>query len=149
VSASPGSTVTEGQTVLDLADCAHRFVAVELPERDFESIKAGDPAYVRLIGGDDWKQGEVRQVRGSAARTDDRLLAALVPGPNAGSITVEIGLPQDGVSADRNNFCNIGRLAEVRFDRMRVGLLERLGKALGWNSGHPDQDAAAKPVASQ
>jgi multidrug resistance efflux pump len=31
VSASPGSTVTEGQTLLDLADCAHRFVAVELP----------------------------------------------------------------------------------------------------------------------
>ena len=28
VSASPGSTVTEGQTILDLADCAHRFVVV-------------------------------------------------------------------------------------------------------------------------
>ena len=25
--------MTEGQTLLDLADCAHRFVAVELPER--------------------------------------------------------------------------------------------------------------------
>jgi multidrug resistance efflux pump len=149
VSASPGSTVTEGQTLLDLADCAHRFVAVELPERDFELIKAGDPAYVRLIGSDDWKQGEVRQVRGSAARGDDRLLAALVPGPNAGSITVEIGLSQDEALTDRNNFCNIGRLAEVRFERVRFGFLDRLGKVLGWNSGRPDKDAVAKPVASQ
>jgi multidrug resistance efflux pump len=146
VSASPGSAVTEGQTLLDLADCSHRFVAVELPERDFELIKAGDPAYVRLIGGDDWKQGEVRQVRGSAARADDRLLAALVAGPNAGSITVEIGLPQDEALADRNNFCNIGRLAEVRFERARFGLLERLGRALGWNSS---PEPAAKPIASR
>jgi multidrug resistance efflux pump len=149
VSASPGSTVTEGQSLLDLADCANRFVAVDLPERDFELIKAGDPAYVRLIGSDDWKQGEVRQVRGSAARADDRLLAALVPSPNAGSITVEIGLPQDAALTDRNNFCNIGRLAEVRFDRVRVGFLDRLGKALGWNTDRPDHDAVAKPIASQ
>jgi multidrug resistance efflux pump len=79
VAASPGSTVTEGQTLVDLADCAHRFVAVELPERDFEQIKAGDSAYVRLIGSGDWAKGEVKRIRGSAARTDDRLLAAQVP----------------------------------------------------------------------
>jgi len=148
VSASPGSTVTEGQPVLDLADCAHRFVAVEMPEREFEQIRAGEAAYVRLIGSDDWKQGEIRQVRGSAARADDRLLAALVPGPNAGSITVEIGLPPDGASADRNNFCNIGRLAEVRFQRARFGFLDSLGKMFGWNSGR-DREASAKPVASR
>jgi multidrug resistance efflux pump len=149
VSASPGSTVTEGQPLLDLADCARRFVAVELPERDFELIKAGEPAYVRLIGSDDWKQGEVRQVRGSAARADDRLLAAQVPSPNAGSITVEIGLPQDEAETDRNNFCNIGRLAEVRFDRVRFAFFDRLGKALGWNSSRTPPEAVAKPVASQ
>jgi hypothetical protein len=50
---------------------------------------------------------------------------------------------------DRNNFCNIGRLAEVRFERVRFGFLDRLGKVLGWNSGRPDNDAVAKPVASQ
>jgi multidrug resistance efflux pump len=150
VSASPGSAVTEGQTLLDLADCAHRFVAVELPERDFEQITAGDPAYVRLIGGDDWKEGEVRQVRGSAARTDDRLLAAQVPSPNAGSITVEIALPPDE-AMDRANFCNIGRLAEVRFNRSRF--VESLGRAFGWGSARSNKwtsaDQAAKPIASQ
>jgi multidrug resistance efflux pump len=95
VSASPGSSVTEGQTILDLADCAHRFVVVELPEREFERVKAGDLPSVRLIGGDDWRQGKVRQVLGLAARTDDRLLAAQIPRVATNSIAVEVELAQD------------------------------------------------------
>jgi multidrug resistance efflux pump len=149
VSASPGSTVTEGRILLDLADCAHRFVAVELPERDFEQIKPGEAAYVRLIGSDDWRQGEVRQVRGSAARADDRLLAAQVPIPNHGNITLEIGLPQDDAVADRNSFCNIGRLAEVRFQRMHFGFLDSLSKAFGRRIGRLDHESTSKAVASQ
>jgi hypothetical protein len=39
VAASPGSTVSEGQTLFDLAPCDRRFVAVELPEREFELLK--------------------------------------------------------------------------------------------------------------
>jgi hypothetical protein len=130
VAASPGSSVSEGQTLFDLADCENRFVIVELPDRDFEQIKAEAPALVRLIGSDDWKQGSVRQVRGSAARADDRLLAAQVPRPDPNSITVEIGLPPGGAQTDRNNFCNIGRVAEVRFQRAGFGLPRGWGKKL-------------------
>lgn len=116
--ASPGSAVTEGQILLDLADCEHRFVAVELPERDFEQIKLGDIAAVRLVGSDEWRQGLVRQVRGSAARSDDRLFAAQIPsGATPGTITVEVSLPPDVMEADESSFCGIGRLAEVRFRR--------------------------------
>ena len=122
VSASPGSSVTEGQTILDLADCAHRFVVVELPEREFERVKAGDLPSVRLIGGDDWRQGKVRQVLGSAARTDDRLLAAQIPRVATNSIAVEVELPQEEGGDDRNSFCNVGRMAEVRFRRSGVAL---------------------------
>jgi multidrug resistance efflux pump len=117
VSASPGSSVTEGQTILDLADCAHRFVVVELPEREFERVKAGDLPSVRLIGSDEWITGKVRQVLGSAARMDDRLLAAQIPRVATDSIAVEVELPQDVSSEDRNSFCNVGRMAEVRFGR--------------------------------
>jgi multidrug resistance efflux pump len=148
VAASPGSTVSEGQILLDLADCGHRFVDVELPGREFEQIKAGAPAFVRLIGSDDWKQGEVRQVRGSAARTDDRLLAAQVPRPDPNSITVEVGLTQDNASMDRKNFCNIGRLAEVRFERTGFALLDSLGRKLQQLSSYFRRDAAAAPAAS-
>jgi len=115
--ASPGSAVTEGQTILDLADCKHRFVAVELPERDFEQIKIGDAAEVRLVGSNEWSSGQVQQVRGSAARTDDRLFAAKIPSPGPATITVEVSLPADAAQSGGSNFCGIGRLAEVRFRR--------------------------------
>jgi biotin carboxyl carrier protein len=129
VAASPGSAVSEGQVVLDLAACQNRFVTVELPERDFEKLKPGAPAYVRLVGSSEWTTGQIRQVRGSAARTDDRLLAAQVRRPEPHSITVEVRLP-DNVEADRNNFCNIGRLAEVRFQRAPLAFLAGLGQML-------------------
>lgn len=132
VAASPGATITEGQTVFDLADCTHRFIAVELPEREFERIQAGDQAYVRLIGSEDWKTGQVRQIRGSAARVDDRLLAARVPNPDPDSITVEIALPSDETANDRNGFCDVGRLAEVRFQRASSGIVEMVSKKLQW-----------------
>jgi multidrug resistance efflux pump len=148
VAASPGSTVSEGQTVLDLAVCERRFVVVELSEREFEQIKPRDLAYVRLIGSDDWRQGQVSQVRGSAARADDRLLAAQVPRPEPNSIIVEIRLPDDESQADRNNFCNIGRLAEVRFQRAGLGLLGRLSKKLQSLADYLKHDAAVDSIAS-
>jgi len=126
VPASPGSVVTQGQKVLDLADCGRRFVAVELPEREFENIKPGEPASVRLIGSDQWRLGYVHQVRGSAARADDRLLAAQVPKPTPGYITVEVSLPQEA-PASNSSYCNIGRLADVRFQRATPAFVERLG----------------------
>jgi len=130
VSASPGSTVTEGQTILDLANCTHRFVVVDLPERDFERVRAGDSPSVRLIGSDEWRQGKVRQVRGSAARTDDRLLAAQIPHGTSSSIAVEVELAQEDSDADRNSFCNVGRMAEVRFQRAGLGFADWIFKAL-------------------
>ena len=143
VSASPGSTVTEGQTILDLANCARRFVVVDLPERDFERVKAGDSPSVRLIGSDEWRQGKVRQVLGSAARTDDRLLAAQIPRGTSSSIAVEVELAQEESDTDRNSFCNVGRMAEVRFQRTGLGFAEWIFKALPWMAGGKEVRQAA------
>lgn len=129
VTASPGSVVEQGQTVLDLTDCRNRFVAVELPEREFENIKPGDTASIRMIGSDERREGQIRQVRGSAARGDDRLLAAQVPAASAGNITVEVSLPQDATPGN-SNYCDIGRLAEVRFHRERPAIVEAVSKLL-------------------
>jgi multidrug resistance efflux pump len=147
VAASPGSTVSEGQTVLDLADCQHRFVAVELAEREFETIKAGGFAFIRLIGSSDWKQGEILQVRGSAARADDRLLAAHVQGPHPNDITVEIGFLQDDAQADHNSFCNIGRVAEVRFQRAALAYFGGFEQMIQQVVGYFIHYAAADRVA--
>jgi multidrug resistance efflux pump len=144
VLASPGSTVTEGQTIFDLADCAHRFVVVDLPEREFEQIKPNAPAEVRLIGSDEWRRGKVRQLIGSAARIDDRLLAAQVPHPTSSSIAVEVELVQDA-EAEHSGFCNIGRLAEVRFQRSGLGFVDRMFKALASGT---DQGGRQRPVST-
>jgi hypothetical protein len=62
---------------------------------------------------------------------------------------VEIGLPQDETNTDRNNFCNIGRLAEVRFERIGFGLLDSLGKQAKRLAGYLRLGAAADQLASK
>lgn len=146
VPASPGSAVTEGQTLLDLASCDHRFVAVELPEREFENIKAGDQAAVRLVGSEDWKYGQIRQMRGSAALEQGRLLAAQVPVPTPGNITVEVSLPPATDTSRSTSYCGIGRLAEVRFNRERPALFDRVSDL--WRSLF-DRPPAGTKVARQ
>jgi hypothetical protein len=81
-----------------------------------------------LIGSNEWVEGRVRQVRGSAARADDRLLAAQVPASGAGNITIEVSLVRGVTPADGNGFCDIGRMAEVRFQRSGFGL----SQAMSW-----------------
>lgn len=129
LSASPGSAVVEGQPVLDLADCSKRFVVVEVPERDFEETQTGDSVSVRLVGSDEWIAGWVQQARGSAARAEKRLLAAQIPSPSPRHVTVEVALPPEALSKDGRRFCHIGRMAEVRFDRHRLEVVDR---AAGW-----------------
>ena len=145
--ASPGSSVTEGQTILDLADCKHRFVAVELPERDFERVRIGDTADVRLVGSNEWAQGRVQQVRGSAARTDDRLFAAKIPSPGPATITVEVSLPPAAAQADGSSFCGIGRLADVRFRRSWFDLTT--STAARWLTHAPDTQVASTAPAGR
>lgn len=124
ITASPGSQVVEGQAIMDLANCERRFVSVELPERDFESVKLGGYAAVRLLGSDTWMDGTVQQVLGSAARQDERLLAAQTPQPEGRRITVEIRLTADTVPTEGGRYCDIGRMAEVRLDRHRSSFLK-------------------------
>ena len=53
-----------------------------------------------------------------------------MPHPTSSSIAVEVELVQDAEAAEHSGFCNIGRLAEVRFQRGGLGLVDRMYKAL-------------------
>lgn len=137
ITASPGAGVVEGQTIMDLANCKRRFIIVELPARDFESVKPGAPASVRLLGSDNWMSGTILQVLGSAAHQDERLLAAKVLRSAAQGITVEVGLESDSLSTDSGRYCDIGRMAEVHIERNRLDplkLLDRITQSLGLSS---------------
>lgn len=139
ITASPGAPVVEGQAIMDLANCERRFVIVELPERAFESVRPGGRASVRLLGSDSWIEGRVQQVLGSAARQDERLLAAQVPKPEGRRVTVEIALAADSLPTEMGRYCDIGRMAEVRIDRSGSNLfkpLAWLGEWLGPSAAH-------------
>jgi multidrug resistance efflux pump len=126
VKASPGTAVVEGQTILELANCRNPFLIVQFPERELAGIAVGDTADIRLVGEDEWRRGTVRRLRGSAARTDDLLLAAAAPMPEDHFIVAEISLPPDEKQVEANRACNIGRLAEVRLQRHSFALLSWL-----------------------
>lgn len=116
---SPGQSVANGVTLLELADCTHRFVEVTLPERRMEAMQPGAPAKIRLIGSNDWLEGRIMGITGAAARRDAALVAAEDTGRDAGALTVAIALPPDPGPATHSSArrCDIGRLAEVRFAR--------------------------------
>ncbi len=129
ISASPGSTVVEGQSIIDLADCNRRFVSVDLPERQAGSIERGQVARIRLLGQDEWVTGTVERMRGSAAITDQRLYAAQPTAPTERQISVDVQLSGDAFGEDSGRQCDIGRQAEVRFDRGLPSLFAFVGSA--------------------
>ena len=118
--ASPGAALRAGEPVLDLVDCRRRFVEVAMPERRAEAIRPGEPARVRLIGSNSWMEGRVTRVIGSAGRRNEDLFAATTSSlPDADEIVVEVSLPTTAPEdATPRRRCEVGRLAEVRFDRM-------------------------------
>ena len=62
---------------------------------------------------------------------------------------MEVGAPQDDVQKDRNNFCNIGRLAEVRFERAGFAFLDGLGRKLQQVVDYFKRDATANQTTSK
>jgi multidrug resistance efflux pump len=131
IAASPGSTVVEGQSIIDLADCTRRFVSVDLPERQAESIRRGEVAQIRLLGSTEWVTGIVERMRGSAALTDDRLYAARPSAPSERQVSVDVLLAGGTLAEDSTRQCDIGRQAEVRFDRGLPGVFALVGRAIG------------------
>lgn len=127
---SAGTAVAEGQPVLDLADCNRRFISAELSERDFEAVDIGAHASVRLVGSSDWVRGRITQVVGSAAKREERLLAANVPQPGTRRIRVDIALPGNVLSKGADHRCEIGRVAEVRFNRFGIDIGANLSDGL-------------------
>jgi multidrug resistance efflux pump len=111
--AARGTTVAPGSSLIELADCRHRYVEVALPERRMEAVLPGDAVRVRLIGSDEWLAGRVMSAVGAAGRRDGAMVAA-DPERDARALTVAIALPPPASLSRR---CDVGRLAEVRFSR--------------------------------
>ena len=135
VGVTSGAEVLTGSEVIRLLDCRQRFLVVTVPERHFESIRPGAAASVQLLGSDDVMTLKVSAVLGSGAKSDHPELAAEPKDVPPGQVQVLLRLaPPEDVAAAASAFCDVGRTAEVRFDRSLEGdlrPLRRLKTSLG------------------
>lgn len=120
-SATPakGAVIAAGDEVLQLLDCSRRFVEVFVHETAFEAIRPGDMARVRLRGSDETFPATVEALRGAGSQRATGLLAAEPENLTEGSLSVMLRLAPANVATAgvAQNFCDVGRTAEVRFDR--------------------------------
>ena len=119
--ASPaaGSAVATGDEILQVLDCSRRFLEVKVPESASSRISIGDRAWVRLSGSDKVFWAEVESLRGAGSQPETGRLAARPVEVEAGSLSVMLLLAPLDVTASTaaRRYCEVGRTAEVRFDR--------------------------------
>ena len=98
-------------------------------ETAFEAIRPGDTARVRLRGSDETFLATVEALRGAGSQRATGLLAAEPENLTEGSLSVMLRLaPADvGMVGVAQNFCDVGRTAEVRFDRELGNMLTVAG----------------------
>ena len=126
--ASPaaGSAVAAGDEILQVLDCSRRFLEVTIPETAYSRISVGDRAWVRLSGAERVFWAEVESLRGAGSQPETGRVAARPVEVEKGSLSVMLLLEPADVMASETarRYCEVGRTAEVRFDRGWDGALK-------------------------
>ena len=112
-----GSNVVVGNELMRLLDCRELFVDILVDEVDYDRIKPGDHADVRLLGTSNVIHGRVLSVRGSAAAVEEVVLAAVPPKSQGKNARIRVVLDPSDMQTDYANFCQVGRTVQVRFAR--------------------------------
>jgi multidrug resistance efflux pump len=112
-----GSNVVVGNELMRLLDCRELFVDILVDEVDYDRIKPGDHADVRLLGTSNVIRGRVLSVRGSAAAVEEVVLAAVPPKSQGKNARIRVMLDPSDMQTDYANFCQVGRTVQVRFAR--------------------------------
>lgn len=118
----PGNEVVIGTELVEIVDCGSTFLDVSLDEARFAELHIGQRATVRLVGSDQLFEARVRLLRGSGAVTEDRFLAARTEVRGAREFQAILDFDTSVAGAAAENFCLIGRSAEVALpSRFAVG----------------------------
>ncbi|MFN3685386.1 HlyD family secretion protein [Salinarimonas sp.] len=112
-----GSNVVVGQEMVRLLDCRDLFVDILVPEVDYDVIYPGRSAEVRLLGRESTLDGRVLSVRGSAAVVEEVTLAATPPAGVGRNARIRVALAASDLNDDFDNYCQVGRSVQVRFQR--------------------------------
>ncbi|MGB0661918.1 MAG: HlyD family secretion protein [Mangrovicoccus sp.] len=114
-----GTRILAGDEIAQVLNCDKRFMLVAISERHFEKIHPGSTAHFRLKGSQDWLNGTVHSIRGANSAVISDELAAKPGKVDDDQLSVQIALPKADLSdpVTITSFCDVGRTADVRFDR--------------------------------
>lgn len=121
-----GSNVVVGTELLNLLNCRDLFVDIIVHEVNYDDIYPGRESQVRLYGRDEAISGRVAFVRGSRADFEDKILAASLPRTEGKYAKIRVDLLPSEMNTDYQNFCQVGRSAQVRFRTRGVWFLHWL-----------------------
>lgn len=110
-----GSNVVVGTELLSILDCSDLFVDIVVHEANYDDLYPGLEAEVRLFGRDSAIPGHVLSVRGSRADMEDKVLAATPPRIEGKYARIRVQLSPSDLNTDYQNYCQVGRTAQVRF----------------------------------
>ena len=117
--------IARNGAIASMIDCTRMIINVVLHERYFEDIKSGDPATVQVLGSSEVLNAYVISLQGMGANPADDRLAARIPEIEARQFLVTLAVDDRGLTSRKNDFCHVGRSAEVRFKRQH-GFLKHL-----------------------
>ncbi len=121
VVASPQTTLSAGDTIIDWIDCSNLMLDVPVSDAELPLISAGTRAEVVLEGESQVREATVLLTRGSSATLDRTDLAAIAKGRTHGVAQVLLTLDPDGSGFAG---CPVGWAAYVDFPD--IGLLDIL-----------------------
>ncbi len=111
-----GTHVVAGQEIIRILDCRDLFVDILVSEADYDEIAPGRIAEIRLYGSGDALEGQVVSARGNAAVVEEPTLAAMPPQSRGKNARIRVSLVGSNLERDFENFCQVGRSVQVRFD---------------------------------
>lgn len=124
-----GSNVVVGNELVRLLDCRDLFVDILVPEVNYDEIFPGREAEVRLLGRGEVLKGKVQSVRGNAAVVEEVTLAATPPKSQGRDARIRVAVEHSSLNNDFNNFCQVGRSAQVRFEKRSLPWRRWVGSA--------------------
>lgn len=137
-----GNSVRQGGELARVINCQEILVAAALPLEMFDKLTHDRPVRARLIGSDRWHRVEPIERIGSSREDSAAQFAAENPQPDASEFVALFRIV-DLDDGSMENYCNVGRRAEVRVDG--GGMLGFLARLLGDHSIRAQAANAAKP----
>jgi hypothetical protein len=122
--------VLVGAEMMRVLDCRDLFVDIVVSEVNYDEIVPGQEANVRVLGSGNVIKGVVQSVRGSSADIEEKVLAASLPQTRDKNARIRVRLDHSSLNSDYENFCQVGRSVQVRFDGKRPLSISQWASAL-------------------